>query len=56
MAEVFDVVIVGSGACGSLEAKELGQAGLKVVVLEAGKRFDPAHDLPNTEANAGKII
>jgi choline dehydrogenase-like flavoprotein len=51
-----DVVIVGAGACGSLVAKELSAHGLGVVVLEAGKRFDPAHDLPNAEANAGKIM
>ena len=51
-----DAVIVGSGACGSLVAHELSQAGLSVVVLEAGKRLDPATDLPNSEANAGRIL
>jgi choline dehydrogenase-like flavoprotein len=51
-----DVVIVGAGACGSLVAKELASHGLTVVVLEAGKRFDPARDLPNSEANAAKIM
>jgi choline dehydrogenase-like flavoprotein len=51
-----DVVVVGAGACGSLAAKELASQGFSVVVLEAGKRFDPARDLPNTEANAAKIM
>lgn len=51
-----DVVIVGAGACGSLMAKELAGRGLSVVVLEAGKRFNLATDLPNTEANGGKIL
>lgn len=51
-----DVVIVGAGACGSLVAKEFAERGFSVVVLEAGKRFDPATDLPNTEANAAKIM
>lgn len=51
-----DVVIVGAGACGSLLAKELSDHGMSVVVLEAGKRFQPAVDLANSEANAGKII
>jgi choline dehydrogenase-like flavoprotein len=51
-----DVAVVGSGPCGSLVAKELAAHGYAVVVLEAGKRFDPAHDLPNTEANAAKIM
>src|SRR2546423_7233283 len=51
-----DAVIVGAGACGSLVAKELAAHGLSVVVLEAGKRLDPARDLPNAEANAAKIM
>src|SRR5207302_1096370 len=51
-----DAVIVGAGPCGSLVAKELVAHGLSVVVLEAGKRFDPARDLANSEANAAKIM
>jgi len=51
-----DVVIVGSGACGALVARDLAAQGLSVVVLEAGKRFEPARDLANSEANAGKIM
>ncbi|MEW6306322.1 MAG: GMC family oxidoreductase [Verrucomicrobiota bacterium] len=55
-AQTTDVVVVGAGACGSLVAKELAERGFSVVVLEAGKRFDPAQDLPNTEANGAKIL
>ncbi|HUF63001.1 MAG TPA: GMC family oxidoreductase [Verrucomicrobiales bacterium] len=51
-----DVLIVGAGACGSLVAKELAARGFSVVVLEAGRSLTPAVDLPNTEANAGKIM
>lgn len=40
--EVFDAVIVGSGASGGLVAKELTEAGLRVAVLEAGRKIDPA--------------
>jgi choline dehydrogenase-like flavoprotein len=55
-AESTDVAIVGAGACGSLMAKELTAHGFSVVILEAGKRFDPATDLVNSESNATKIM
>lgn len=42
--EVFDAVVVGSGATGGWAAKELTEAGLKVAVLEAGRKLDPATD------------
>jgi choline dehydrogenase-like flavoprotein len=54
--ESSDVLIVGAGACGSLVAKELAVRGFTVVVIESGKRFRPADDFSNTEANAGKIM
>lgn len=51
-----DVVIVGAGPCGSLVARELAARGASVVVLDAGSRFDAATDLPNSEANAARIL
>jgi choline dehydrogenase-like flavoprotein len=35
--ERYDVIVVGSGAAGSFAARELGEQGLSVLVLEAGR-------------------
>jgi choline dehydrogenase-like flavoprotein len=40
-AEVYDVIIVGSGAGGGMATKILSEAGLKVALVEAGPYFDP---------------
>jgi len=40
--EVFDAVVVGSGATGGWAAKQLTEAGMRVAVLEAGKKITPA--------------
>src|SRR6516225_7960176 len=55
-ADDTDVLIIGAGACGSLMASKLAKNGMSVVVLEAGKRFDRAADLANSEANGAKIM
>ncbi len=39
-----DACIIGSGAGGGVVAKELSEQGISVVVLEAGKRFNPIKD------------
>jgi choline dehydrogenase-like flavoprotein len=40
---VYDICIVGSGAGGGMAAKILSEAGLKIALLEAGPKYDPAN-------------
>ncbi|PYV37765.1 MAG: GMC family oxidoreductase, partial [Acidobacteria bacterium] len=42
--EVFDVIVVGSGATGGWAAKELTEAGLRVALVEAGRNLVPEKD------------
>ncbi|HVF88129.1 MAG TPA: NAD(P)-binding protein, partial [Pyrinomonadaceae bacterium] len=42
--KVYDAIIVGSGATGGWAAKHLAEAGLEVLVLEAGRKLDPLKD------------
>jgi len=42
----YDVVIVGSGAGGGMSAYALTKAGLKVLMLEAGRNYDPLTETP----------
>lgn len=41
----YDVIIVGSGAGGGMSAYTLSQAGLKVLLIEAGPMYDPAKNV-----------
>ena len=40
--ERADVCVIGSGAGGAVVAKELAEAGLSVIILEAGENHDPS--------------
>lgn len=40
--ERADVCVIGSGAGGAVIAKELAEAGLSVIILEAGENHDPS--------------
>ncbi len=42
--ETFDAIVIGSGATGGWAAKELTEAGMRVIVLEAGRKLDPEKD------------
>ena len=44
----YDAIVVGSGACGGWAAMELTRAGMRVLLLEAGARVDPAQDFHHT--------
>ena len=44
MQMIYDAVIVGSGATGGWAAKELTRKGMRVAVLEAGRKLEPQKD------------
>ena len=48
----YDVIVIGSGAAGGMAAHVLTQAGVKVLMLEAGRKYDPASETPMFETNA----
>jgi choline dehydrogenase-like flavoprotein len=43
---IFDVIVVGSGAAGGMAAYDLTSAGLQVLMLEAGRDYDPGTETP----------
>lgn len=45
-APEFDVIVVGSGAAGAMSAFILALNGVRVLMLEAGRDYDPAAETP----------
>ena len=42
----YDVIIVGSGAAGGMCVYLLAVAGVRVLLLEAGRNYDPVAETP----------
>lgn len=49
--EIYDAVIVGSGAGGGQTAYTLTMEGAKVLMLEAGRDYDPVKETPMFQTN-----
>ena len=45
--QIYDVIVIGTGAGGGMAIKSLCEAGLKVCALNAGRRLDPSKDFRN---------
>ena len=51
--EAYDAIVVGSGITGGWAAKELCEAGLRVLMLEAGREIAAADSGPLDIADRG---
>ena len=47
----YDVIVVGSGAAGGQTAYTLAMEGVRVLMLEAGRRYEPATETPMMQTN-----
>lgn len=56
MTDPWDLIVIGSGASGGWVAKEAAERGLKVLMLEAGRKLDPAKDFPPPAHEGGSRV
>jgi len=52
---IYDYIVVGSGFGGSVSALRLAEKGYSVLVIEQGKRYNPA-DFPKSNMNLRKYL
>ena len=51
LAQTYDAIVIGSGAAGGQAAYVLTMEGAKVLMLEAGRRYDPLTETPMFQTN-----
>lgn len=51
----YEVIVVGSGAGGAMAAYILSKAGHKILMLEAGRDYDPKTETPMFNTNAQAV-
>ena len=66
MADMFDVIVIGSGVSGGWAAKELTEKGLRVLMLdrgvmvEHGEDYDydgkPAYEIPSRDSMPKALV
>src|SRR2546423_781676 len=49
LRRTYDAIVIGSGAAGGMAAHVLTSQGMKVLMLEAGKKLDINKELKSTE-------
>src|SRR6266480_5338950 len=49
LSRSYDAIVIGSGAAGGMAAHVLTSQGMKVLMLEAGKKLDVNKELKSTE-------
>src|SRR5436190_22838669 len=49
LRRTYDAIVIGSGAAGGMAAHVLTSHGMKVLMLEAGKKLDLDKELKSTE-------